>query len=62
MMIVPVAGRGRPLKRHVPDTASVSAQAMLEEAHWRMLSWRRGTKGRLKVRFAAPVRHSGSVP
>lgn len=52
-MIFPVAGRGRPRKRHVPDTASVSAQAMLEEAPWRMLSWRRGTKGRLKARFAA---------
>lgn len=52
-MIFAIAGRGRPRKRHVPDTASVSAQAMLEEAPWRMLSWRRGTKGRLKARFAA---------
>jgi SRSO17 transposase len=52
-MIFPVAGRGRPRKRHVPDTASISARAILEEAPWRMLSWRRGTKGRLQARFAA---------
>ncbi len=52
-MIFPVAGRGRPRKRHVPDTTSISAQAMLEDMPWRMLSWRRGTKGRLQARFAA---------
>lgn len=52
-MVFPVAGRGRPRKRHVPDTVSISAQAMLEDAPWRMLSWRRGTKGRLQARFAA---------
>jgi len=52
-MIFPVAGRGRPRKRHVPDAASMSAQAMLEAAPWRKLSWRRGTKGRLQARFAA---------
>ena len=37
----------------VINTMAVSAQAMLEEAPWRILSWRRGTKGRLKARFAA---------
>jgi SRSO17 transposase len=52
-MIFPVAGRGRPRKRHIPDVASISAQTMLEAAPWRMLSWRRGTKGRLQARFAA---------
>jgi SRSO17 transposase len=52
-MIFPIAGRGRPRKRHIPDTASKSAQTMLEKASWRMLSWRRGTKGSLKARFAA---------
>jgi SRSO17 transposase len=52
-MIFPVAGRGRPRKRHIPDETSMSAQAMLEDAPWRMLSWRRGTKGRLRARFAA---------
>lgn len=52
-MIFPVAGRGRPRKRHVPDAPSVMAQAMLETAVWRQVSWRRGTKGRLSARFAA---------
>jgi SRSO17 transposase len=52
-MIFPVAGRGRPRKRHVPDIASVPAQAMLESLSWRKLSWRRGVKGRLEARFAA---------
>ena len=52
-MIFPVAGRGRPRKRHIPDATSMSAQAMLERAPWRKLSWRRGTKGRLQARFAA---------
>jgi SRSO17 transposase len=52
-MIFPVAGRGRPRKRHIPDATSMSAQAMLEKAPWRKVSWRRGTKGRLQARFAA---------
>jgi SRSO17 transposase len=52
-MIFPVAGRGRPRKRHVPDVASVPAQAMLESARWRSVSWRRGTKGKLAAHFAA---------
>jgi SRSO17 transposase len=49
----PVAGRGRPRVRHVPDVKSRAAHAMLEEARWRQVSWRRGTKGRLTARFAA---------
>jgi SRSO17 transposase len=52
-MIFPVAGRGRPRKRHIPDVTSVTAQVMLETARWRTVSWRRGTKGRLSARFAA---------
>ena len=52
-MVFPVAGRGRPRKRHVPDSASVTAQAMLQTAPWQTISWRRGTKGRLRARFAA---------
>lgn len=52
-MIFPVAGRGRPRQRHIPDVKSVTAQAMLETARWRTISWRRGTKGRLSARFAA---------
>lgn len=51
-MIFPVAGRGRPRKRHIPDTTSIGAKAMLETAKWQTVSWRRGTKGRLSARFA----------
>jgi len=53
VLIFPVAGRGRPRQRHVPDSRSIAAQTMLESAKWRQVSWRRGTKGRLSARFAA---------
>jgi SRSO17 transposase len=52
-MIFPVAGRGRPRQRHIPDAVSIGAQAMLETAKWQTVSWRRGTKGRLSARFSA---------
>ena len=52
-MVFPVAGRGRPRKRHIPDVISIGAQAMLATAKWQPVSWRRGTKGRLSARFAA---------
>jgi SRSO17 transposase len=53
-MIWPVTGgRGRPRKRHVPDILSMAAEDMLAEATWRNISWRTGTKGKLKARFAA---------
>lgn len=45
--------RGRPRKRHVPDVLSITAEDMLAAAKWRTVSWRSGTKGRLKARFAA---------
>jgi SRSO17 transposase len=52
-LIFPVAGRGRPRKNHVPDVKSLSAEKTLAAVSWRTLSWRRGTKGPLKARFAA---------
>jgi SRSO17 transposase len=52
-LIFPVSGRGRPRKNPIPDTLSVSAEAMLAEASWTSLSWRIGTRGPLKARFAA---------
>jgi SRSO17 transposase len=52
-LVFPVAGRGRPRKRHVPNVLSVAAEDMLAEAKWRTLSWRKGTKGPLKARFSA---------
>jgi SRSO17 transposase len=51
-LIFPVAGRGRPRQRHVPDVLSRSAEEMLSAARWRSVSWRHGTKGALKARFA----------
>src|SRR4030081_1872955 len=45
--------RGQPRKRHVPDILSIAAEDMLAGAEWRPVSWRSGTKGRLKARFAA---------
>jgi len=52
-LIWPVAGRGRPRKRHIPDILSRAAEAILANAKWQNVSWRNGTKGRLKARFAA---------
>ena len=52
-LILPIAGRGRPRKRHVPNVLSIKAEDMLAQAKWRTLSWRKGTKGPLKARFAA---------
>jgi len=52
-LVFPVASRGRPRQHHVPDIPSRPAHAMLDDAKWRQVSWRRGTKGRLSARFAA---------
>ena len=46
-------GTGRPRKRHVPSILSKPAEDMLARAKWRTVSWRNGTKGPLKARFAA---------
>lgn len=45
--------RGKPRKHHVPDILSIAAEQMLASAKWKTVSWRSGTKGRLKARFAA---------
>src|SRR5579863_530902 len=47
-MIWPVAKRGRPRRRHVPDILSIPAEAMLAKAKWHTISWRTGKKGKLK--------------
>jgi SRSO17 transposase len=52
-LIWPVATRGRPRKRYIPDILSTAAEDMLANAKWQNVSWRNGTKGRLKARFAA---------
>ena len=52
-LIWPVAARGRPRRRHIPDILSMAAEDMLVSAKWQNISWRTGTKGKLKARFAA---------
>ena len=52
-LIWPVAMRGRPRKRYIPNILSRAAEDMLADAKWQNVSWRNGTKGRLKARFAA---------
>jgi SRSO17 transposase len=51
-MIRPVTPRGRPRQR-IPDTLSVAAEDVLATAKWQNISWRTGTKGKLRARFAA---------
>jgi SRSO17 transposase len=52
-MIWPVAKRGRRRRRQVPNILSTPAENMLAKAKWHTISWRTGTKGKLKARFAA---------
>src|SRR5262245_19843099 len=52
LMIRPITPRGRPRKR-IPDTLSVAAEDVLATAKWQNISWRTGTKGKLRARFAA---------
>ena len=52
-LIWPIAARGRPRRRYIPDILSMAAGDMLADAKWRTISWRTGTKGKLKARFAA---------
>ena len=52
-LIFPIAKAGKPRKYHVPDQPPVAAQALLAASKWQRVSWRRGTKGRLRCLFAA---------
>ncbi len=61
-LVFPVAARGRPRKRHVPNVLSVAAEDMLAQAKWRTLARRKGTKGPLKARFAAVRGHVADGP
>jgi SRSO17 transposase len=51
-MIRSMVRRGRP-RRPTPHVLSRPAEHMLGKARWRKISWRAGTKGKLKARFAA---------
>ena len=48
-LIWPKARGGRPRKRSIPDVLSIAAEDMLADAKWKTVSWRNGTKGRLKA-------------
>jgi SRSO17 transposase len=52
-LIFPVAGRGRPRKNAVPNVLSIAAETILGDTTWTELSWRTGTKGPLRAKFAA---------
>ena len=52
-MIAPPPSRGRSHPRLIPDQEAVTVEAMLGKASWRQVTWRRGTKGPLKAKFAA---------
>ena len=43
-MIWPVALRGRPRKRYIPNILSRAAEDLLATAKWQTISWRTGTK------------------
>ena len=46
-LIWPIAGRGRPRHRHIPDVLSkVAAEDMLANAKWHTITWRIGTRMR----------------
>src|SRR5262249_40709144 len=52
-LIWPIAKRGRPRQRSTPDILSIPAEDMLADAKWQNITWRTGTKGKLRARFAA---------
>jgi SRSO17 transposase len=45
--------RGGPRKTPIPDAEAVAAEAMLAKSSWQRITWRRGTKGPLRAKFAA---------
>jgi SRSO17 transposase len=52
-MITPPPSRGRSRTRQIPDQEAVTAETFLAKASWRQVTWRRGTKGPLRAKFAA---------
>jgi SRSO17 transposase len=52
-MIAAPPPRGRPRKTPIPDEEAVAAEAMLAKSSWQRITWRRGTKGPLRAKFAA---------
>jgi len=52
-MVAPPPSRRPSSQVLVPATEAVSAEALLEDEAWRIITWRRGTRGPLKAGFAA---------
>ena len=52
-LVLPPVTRGGPRKTLVPDEDSIAVEAMLAKSSWQRITWRRGTKGPLKAKFAA---------
>ena len=52
-LVAATTKRGRPRQTLIPDVEAVAAETMLAKASWRQITWRRGTKGPLRARFAA---------
>jgi SRSO17 transposase len=59
VQLVPPAGRARKL---VPDQEPRSAEEILAALTWRRVTWRQGTKGALRARFAAVRVRVGDGP
>src|ERR687894_525220 len=52
-LVLPPVTRGGPRKTLVPDENSMAAEALLAKTSWRRITWRHGTKGPLRAKFAA---------
>src|SRR6476660_3730108 len=52
-LIWPITKRGRPRQRSIPDILSIPAEDILADAKWQNITWRAGTKGKLKACFAS---------
>jgi SRSO17 transposase len=65
-MVTPPPSRGRSRTRQIPDQEAITAEAMLAKVSWRQVTWRHGTKGPLRAKFAAVRvagrRRTGGVP
>jgi SRSO17 transposase len=52
-LVPPPVTRGGPRKTLIPDQEAMAAEAMLAKASWHRVTWRHGTKGPLRAKFAA---------
>ena len=52
-MVPPPPARRPSSQPRIPATAALAAEAILEGQRWRMIRWRRGTKGALRAMFRA---------